>query len=86
MLSCRDVVQLLGTDAIGQASLRQRVAVRLHLMMCRHCRAYQRSLRRLASLARQMIPEAAVAADRRAQEVLAAVTTAAGRAANTPDG
>lgn len=54
MLRCKDVAALVGTDALMRAPLRQRVAVRIHLAMCRHCRAYVRALQQLARTARDM--------------------------------
>lgn len=47
MLSCRDIVnhadQLLDRDL----GISTRVAVRLHLLLCRHCRRYVKQLVRL---------------------------------------
>lgn len=59
MLRCREVVELLGTDAWRTAPLVKRLSLRLHLMMCRHCRAYRRALRRLGEGARALFREAA---------------------------
>lgn len=53
MLRCKDVAELIGTDTLLQAPLRQRLAVKVHLAMCRHCRAFARSLTLLARMARQ---------------------------------
>jgi hypothetical protein len=57
MLRCKDVAELVGTDALAHAPLRQRLAVWMHLAMCRHCRAYVRSLAR--DRARHGEPDAA---------------------------
>jgi len=54
MLRCREVVELIGSDAARRAPWRTRVGIRLHLMMCRHCTAYARSLRTLADAARRL--------------------------------
>jgi predicted anti-sigma-YlaC factor YlaD len=54
MLRCREVVELVGTGALERASLRQRIAVRMHLLMCENCSAYVRSLRQLARAARAL--------------------------------
>lgn len=54
MLRCRDVTELVGTGRLERSSLGQRLRVGLHLLMCRHCRAYVRSLRQIADLARGM--------------------------------
>jgi hypothetical protein len=42
MLSCREVTER-ASDYLDRAlPLRQRLAVRLHLFMCQHCRRYLR--------------------------------------------
>ncbi len=84
MLPCREVVELVGTDRLATASLRERVGVRMHLLMCRHCRAYVRSLRRLAEMARQLTGVDVAADGRRGAELLARVRRAA--AEGTPGG
>ena len=79
MLRCREVVELIGTDALASATLRQRLAVRLHLAMCEHCSAYARSLRQLARSARALAgreaPADSVEADKIAREVRRAAET-----------
>jgi hypothetical protein len=52
MLRCREVVELLATEGWRTAPLTRRVSLTLHLMMCRHCRAYRNALRRLGDVAR----------------------------------
>jgi hypothetical protein len=44
VLSCKQVVD--GADRLlaGEMSLRQRLAVRLHLLICIHCRRYLRQM------------------------------------------
>jgi len=42
MLTCKDVSKLVSDSLDRTLPLRQRIAVRLHLMMCRMCRAYQK--------------------------------------------
>ena len=54
MLRCRDITELVGADALARAPLRDRSGVFLHLLMCRHCRAYVRSLRLLGETARRL--------------------------------
>ncbi len=44
MLACADVEQLLSDYEDGALPFATRVAVRLHLMMCRSCRSLERSL------------------------------------------
>jgi hypothetical protein len=54
MLKCREVEQKIGSGEIGSAGLMERFAVRLHLMMCRHCRAYARQIRAIGEAARDV--------------------------------
>lgn len=48
MLKCKHVVEKAGALVDGTPlSPRERFALRLHLMMCHHCRRYVRQLRAL---------------------------------------
>ena len=47
MLKCREVVHNAGQLLDGDISRRQRLAIRMHLLMCRHCRRYVRQLQAL---------------------------------------
>jgi predicted anti-sigma-YlaC factor YlaD len=74
MLRCREVAELVGTDRFATASLRERLGVRMHLLMCRHCRAYVRSLRQIANTARRLAESMMPPTDEvRAGDILAAV-------------
>jgi predicted anti-sigma-YlaC factor YlaD len=53
MLSCRDVTALASDHLDGVLPLRQRMAIRLHLLMCVHCRRFARQLRALVLSLRQ---------------------------------
>ncbi len=44
MLACNEVTRLWASEEIRSATLARRIAVRMHLMMCRHCRRYVREL------------------------------------------
>jgi hypothetical protein len=55
MLRCNEVTKLCASEDIQGAPLRTRVAVRLHLMMCRHCRRYVRELARIGAAARAIL-------------------------------
>lgn len=59
MLSCREVTQLTASDDLTTAGLRQRMAVRMHLLMCQHCRRYARQLRGMGNAVRQLARAAA---------------------------
>ncbi len=45
MMSCREVVELANDHLDQRLSVGQRIAFRMHLAMCRHCRRYLRQLR-----------------------------------------
>jgi anti-sigma factor ChrR (cupin superfamily) len=47
VLSCREIVQDADRLLAAELPWRRRVAVKLHLLMCRHCRRYVRQLRAL---------------------------------------
>ncbi len=44
MISCKEVATLLSTDQVASQSIWQRLAVRTHLMVCRHCRRFARQI------------------------------------------
>jgi hypothetical protein len=54
MLSCREVTTLHAADEIQHATWKTRMGVRLHLMMCRHCRRYVRELARIGAAVRAL--------------------------------
>lgn len=53
MLSCREVMRQVSSDDFSEAGWWQVAALRFHLMMCRHCRAYVRQLRAISEAARK---------------------------------
>ena len=44
MLSCKDINQYTDKYIDGELSIKQRLLVRFHLLMCVHCRKYVRQL------------------------------------------
>jgi anti-sigma factor RsiW len=54
MMSCRDVAALANDHVDGRLSRGQRLGVRLHLMMCRHCRRALRQLRATIAVVRSL--------------------------------
>jgi hypothetical protein len=54
MMSCKQVSTLLATEALPTSSWSRRMAVRMHLAMCRHCSAFKRWLDLIASAARSL--------------------------------
>jgi anti-sigma factor RsiW len=54
MLKCREVVDLVGTGEWRTAPLGRRLGLALHIAMCRHCRRYTLSLRRIGNAVRRL--------------------------------
>lgn len=79
MKKCRDIHDLASELLAGDLSRSERLGIRLHLMMCSHCRRFVRHLELLANSLRQhaltaMAPPALVdriLATRQADSVLA---------------
>jgi hypothetical protein len=44
MIRCKEVATLLSTGELAAAPVARRLAVRMHLMMCRHCRRFARQI------------------------------------------
>ncbi len=57
MLTCRNVTELATDYQEGALSLRRRLEVRLHLLMCRFCRRYLAQMRTVADALRRLPPE-----------------------------
>jgi predicted anti-sigma-YlaC factor YlaD len=55
MPSCREVARAVASGELEEAAPLRRVAVRLHLLMCRHCRRYSRQIRALGLAAREAL-------------------------------
>jgi len=55
MIRCRQVARLASAGELSESPLRTRLAVRLHLMMCRHCRRFIRQLAWLGDAARELV-------------------------------
>jgi hypothetical protein len=54
MLRCREVSRVVASDDITRIGAVRRLELRLHLLMCRHCRNYVRQIRLMGSVARQL--------------------------------
>ena len=52
MPNCKEVVRLIASDELADAVWLTRAPVRLHLLMCRHCRGYAAQLRAIGAAAR----------------------------------
>ena len=54
MLNCKEVTRKLASGEWEQASWSQKLAIRFHLFMCRHCRLYAAQLRAVRDAARKL--------------------------------
>ncbi len=54
MLSCKEVTRKIASDELVEGGWRERLAVRLHLLWCRHCRRYVAQLRAIGAAARNV--------------------------------
>jgi predicted anti-sigma-YlaC factor YlaD len=52
MMTCKEVSTLVSIGQLDEAPPARRMAVRFHLMMCLHCRAFSRQLRVIGRVAR----------------------------------
>jgi predicted anti-sigma-YlaC factor YlaD len=72
MLTCQELVAHSSDYLDGQLRLRERIAVRAHLAMCRHCRRFIRQMKVTQAVLRQLpeqsLPELDALADRLAEQ------------------
>lgn len=54
MPACKDVAQLVASDELTRQSWYKRLGVAMHLLMCRHCRAYAQQIRAIGRSARDL--------------------------------
>lgn len=52
--SCCEVSRAVASGVLDDAPVHRRLAVRLHLLMCRHCRRYARQIRAIGRAAREL--------------------------------
>ena len=52
MPNCKEVVRLIASDELADAMWLNRAHVRLHLLMCSHCKGYAAQLRAIGAAAR----------------------------------
>ncbi len=57
MLTCKDVATAIGRDEWRAAPRWQRLALRLHLLMCPLCRRYAAQIRALGTVVRSLLRE-----------------------------
>ncbi len=53
-MKCKELARLVASDGLAEATWSRRVAVRFHLLMCRHCRLYHAQMRDLGRAARSL--------------------------------
>ena len=54
MLTCKDVATAIASGRLEEAARWSRFRVRLHLLMCRHCRRYSEQIQSLGAAARDL--------------------------------
>jgi hypothetical protein len=54
MLSCRELIHLVASDALADAGWSTRLQFRLHLLICRNCRRYVTQMGILGNMARRL--------------------------------
>lgn len=64
MLRCKEVTRLYASDDLRHAPWRKRMAVRVHLMMCRSCQRYVRELKAIGKAVRLSAQEDALDEER----------------------
>lgn len=52
MMSCKETTRLISEDLDQPLPWSKRVAVRMHVLLCRRCAAYRRQLRAITNLLR----------------------------------
>ena len=57
MLKCRDLSKLVTADEIEDFGFMQRVELKFHLFMCKHCRNYVAQIRSIGKGARDLSAE-----------------------------
>ena len=59
MLKCRDIERMAGQLQDDELNWRQRLSMRMHLMMCHHCRRFVRQFAAIKKLAERSVSEQA---------------------------
>ena len=54
MLSCKDTARILSETKMSDLPLGKRIALKLHLMMCKLCRRYARQIATIDGAAREL--------------------------------
>ncbi|MBO9493112.1 zf-HC2 domain-containing protein [Thalassotalea sp. G20_0] len=59
MLKCRDIEQMAGQLQDDELNWRQRLSMRMHLIMCHHCRRFLKQFAVIKKLAEHSVSEPA---------------------------
>ena len=57
MLTCKEVAKAIAQDESGKGGWRHTWALRLHLLMCRHCRRYAEQIQAIGPAVRRLLRE-----------------------------
>ncbi len=77
VLNCKEVTESISSDQLLKTGSWHRLAVRIHLLICRKCRSYQKQMREIGAAARRLWrsqPEETTVLDRLADQILKGVT------------
>ncbi len=55
MVSCKEVTRKIASDEFAEAGWNERLAIRLHLLGCQHCRRYAAQLGAIGAAARNLL-------------------------------
>ena len=55
MMTCKEVSRTIASDKLSAATWHRRLAVTLHLLMCRHCRRYAHQIQAMGEAARSLL-------------------------------
>lgn len=87
MLMCRDLARIASDYIDGELTTKEKLSVRIHLMMCRHCRSFIGNLRASIALMRghssMLVEESYI---NRLDEEIARALAMAGTPSNDGDG
>ena len=54
MMKCKDISQLIAAGEAVDLGCLKRLELKVHLLICRHCRTYARQIRTLGTAARRL--------------------------------
>ena len=57
MLTCKEVAKTIAQDESGRVGWTRNLAVRLHLLMCQHCRRYAAQIQAIGTSVRSLLRE-----------------------------